>query len=456
MRLRLPATRLRDGWVWGFRSDFDDEGYLRSRNSPRWNERFGDADHPVPDGQPLHAIIRDLCRQANVCQPFIWAKLIGETSFLTAQVPPGKGYKAPLGFDCPDDGRDPRPEYYGVLRNLRGAINWWGTFRGKWDWQRRLGEGVERVNVRREGSDTSFKTVRVRTAAEVAYLIYTPHLYSLHHFVSILSREFPALSEEGENPMGKYVEPIRDMGARPTNVTLHGRSVHRPVDVPGHNVFKGYTEWANNGHVGVGDAVDLNAPARTEVYAIADGVQTRWQGDMTRKEVIYLAGSDWLAVYAHINATHEGVNIPVAKGEVVGRLRSDLTTPHLHFELWLGGQAVHAPQPAQLRDLMRARLGLTPQQPVPGDPRLIVAKPAGDAPSIDGFLYLQIPSRWNHTENLIEADTRALGTWLGKDPAGLPEFEHIRVALDHMHVSARYDVSHLHSTPDPRVYVFTT
>jgi murein DD-endopeptidase MepM/ murein hydrolase activator NlpD len=454
MRLSLPEKTLRDDMVWGFRSGFDDEAYLRSYNSPRWGERFGHADRPVADGRRLDVIVRELCEQFNVSQPLIWAKFIGETSFLSVPIPPGKGYKAPLGFDCPDDGRDPRPEFYGVVPNIRGAVNWWGTFRDRWEWQRRLRDGLERVNVMSEGAAAQFETVRVRTAAEVAYLIYTPHLYSLHDFMGILSREFPWLLKE-EGTVGRYVEPIRDMGARTTNLTLHGRSVYRPIDVPGHNAFKGYTTWANNGHVGVGDAVDLAGLAGDEVYAIADGIQTLWQNDMTRKEVIFLEGEGWLAVYAHINAAKEGVNLPVSKGECVGRLRGDLSSPHLHFELWLGGKAVSAPRPGELRDSMRAKLGLTDNVPQPGDPRLIVAKPAAGASSIDGLAYLEVPSRWNHAANIIEADTRALGAWLGKNASGLPDFEHIRVALEHMGVPATCNLTHLHSATDPRVYVFT-
>jgi len=455
MRLALPERALRDEWVWGFRSAFDDEAHLRGLNSPRWTERFGDADRPIPDGRRLDEIVRDLCRAAGVCQPFMWAKLTGETSFLSAEVPPGKGYKAPLGFDCPDGGRDPRPEFYGVVPNLRGAINWWGTFRAKWEWERRLRDGVEQVNVLPEGEGVQFETVHVRTAAEIAYLKYTPHLYSLHDFLRIVDREFPWLLAEGGTAVSRFIEPIRHMGARPVNLTLHGRSVHRPVDVPGHNVFRGYTTWANNGHVGVGDGVDLAGAAGTEVYALADGVQTEWRNDMKREEVITVEGEGWLATYAHVNATHEAVGIRVQQGEVVGRLRGDLASPHLHFELWLGGTAVHAPRPAQLRDLMRARLGLTDHEPVSGDPRLIVAKPTDDPDRIDGVAYLEVPSRWDHSRNLIEADTDALGEWLGKDPGDLPDYEHIRVALEHMGVPATYDLSHLHSATDPRVYVVT-
>ena len=455
MRLALPEQALRDDVIWGFRAEFSDEEYLRSKSSPRWAERFGDADWPIPEGRRLDEIVRDLCRAAEVSQPFIWAKLIGETSFLSAQTPPGKGYKAPLGYDCPDSGRDPRPQFYGVVPNLRGAVDWWGTFRRKWEWERRLRDGVEQVNVLAQGGGVQFETVRVRTAAEVAYLKYTPHLYSLHHFLQILGREFPWLREEGGSAVAKFVEPLRNMGARPVNLTLHGRSVHRPVDVPGHNVFRGYTTWANNGRLGVGDAVDLAAPAGTEVYAIGDGVQTEWRNDTKRQEMVTLEGDGWLAVYAHINATHEGVGLTVSKGEAVGKLRGDLPWPHLHFELWLAGKAVHAPRSAQLRDLVRARLGLTAQEPVPGEPRLIVAKPTDDPSDLDGLAYLEVPSRWDHTHNAIEADTRALAAWLGRQPGDLPDYEHIRVALEHMEVKATYHLTHLHSANDPRIYVIT-
>lgn len=107
---------------------------------------------------------------------------------------------------------------------------------------------------------------------------------------------------------------------------------------------------------------------------------------------------------------------------------------------------------------MLSRLGLSAsgQVYVPGDPRLIVAKPAGSEPSLDGLLYNELPSRWNHNQGTIEADTQALGEWLGKDATGLPPFEHIRQALDQMHVDYTIDTKHLHSTTDPRVYVFTT
>ena len=249
--------------------------------------------------------------------------------------------------------------------------------------------------------------------------------------------------------MSRFVEPIRPMRSLRLNATLHGRSVHRPGDVPGHNVFKGYTR------PGSGDALDFFAPAGAEVVALADGVQTAWRNDATRHEVLYLEGDGWLAVYAHVNAIHERTGVRVRRGEPVGRLRGDLRDPHLHFELWLDGRAVHAPTPGALRQRMLGRLGLAGEDaPEPDDACLIVAKPAGDQPSLDGLLYNELPSRWSLTEGVVEVDAGALAEWLGKrlpSPAGyLP----VRLAMERLGVPATYDLKHMHAHP-PRIYVFT-
>jgi murein DD-endopeptidase MepM/ murein hydrolase activator NlpD len=135
------------------------------------------------------------------------------------------------------------------------------------------------------------------------------------------------------------------------NNTLHGRSVHRSVDVPGHNVFRGYTTWANNNHVGVGDGVDLFGLAKTEVYAISDGKVIEHRNDVTKSEVIYIQGSNWIAVYAHIDATVT-VGDQVKEGQIVGKLRGDLRDPHLHFDLWVNDESIHDRTPAGLRGKM--------------------------------------------------------------------------------------------------------
>ncbi|OPZ92218.1 MAG: Peptidase family M23 [Firmicutes bacterium ADurb.Bin419] len=138
------------------------------------------------------------------------------------------------------------------------------------------------------------------------------------------------------------IAPISDFKNRRVNTTLHGRSVYRKQDIPGHNVFKGYST------PGTGDALDIYASSGTEVYAIEDCTQTLWQNDTTKKEVIYLTGDNWVAVYAHIDASYEGTNIKIKEGAVVGHVRGDLTDHHLHFELWINGKSISADTPSKL------------------------------------------------------------------------------------------------------------
>ena len=152
-------------------------------------------------------------------------------------------------------------------------------------------------------------------------------------------------------PKPKRTEPIYDMKNRRINNTLHGRSVYRPANVSGHNVFKGYT---TPGH---GAGLDLFGPTGTPVLACFDGKQVSWRNDTTKLEVIYLQatdGSGAVAVYAHINACYEAQNKAVTAGEVVGWLRGDLNDPHLHFEYWPtgSGKALAARTPRQLHAAM--------------------------------------------------------------------------------------------------------
>lgn len=158
----------------------------------------------------------------------------------------------------------------------------------------------------------------------------------------------------------KLVPPIDSFTLRRVNNTLHGRSVYRPEDVPGHNCFRGYSEWDRNGNIGVGDALDLFSAKKAPVYAIGDCTQTRWKNDATRLEVIYLEGDNWVAVYAHINATHEGTGIKLKAGDIVGHVRGDLSDPHLHFELWVDGKAIAASTAKMLQTKMNAFFVATP------------------------------------------------------------------------------------------------
>ena len=132
------------------------------------------------------------------------------------------------------------------------------------------------------------------------------------------------------------IAPVSNLLTRRTNRTLHGRSVWRKQDVPGHNVFKGYNT------PGVGDGVDLFGAAGTPVYACWDGRVIERRGEGTKTEVIYIKRADGaVAVYGHIKASvREGET--VWAGQEVGVMNWLLNDPHLHFECWMGGAAVTA------------------------------------------------------------------------------------------------------------------
>lgn len=140
------------------------------------------------------------------------------------------------------------------------------------------------------------------------------------------------------------------------NSTLHGRSKFRHQDVPGHNVFKGYSTWARNGHIGVGDAIDYFAPAGTPVIAMHSGRQTVWRNDTTKLEVIYIVGSQYTTVYAHINARFERTGVWVNQGDLVGYVRGDLNNPHVHLEVWKDGSALAADTPKRLHTKIEAEV----------------------------------------------------------------------------------------------------
>jgi murein DD-endopeptidase MepM/ murein hydrolase activator NlpD len=127
------------------------------------------------------------------------------------------------------------------------------------------------------------------------------------------------------------------------NRTLHGRSVFRKKDVPGHNVVLGYSR------PGVGDALDVFAPAGTPVFATHSGRISRIADRGGRLSSIYVAGGGAVTVYAHIHI-HERIRLgaQVREGEIVGWIGRKLSDPHLHLEVWTGGKALSAPEPAEL------------------------------------------------------------------------------------------------------------
>lgn len=138
------------------------------------------------------------------------------------------------------------------------------------------------------------------------------------------------------------MQPPLPLIGRRLNRTLHGRTRYRKQDVPGHNCYRGYNT------PGWGDGIDWFAAEGTTVRAIEDCVQERHSGDATKKEVVYLRGEHTVAVYAHINARYGGTGHQFKAGEPVGRVRGDLSDPHLHFELELDGEPVCGKTPASM------------------------------------------------------------------------------------------------------------
>jgi murein DD-endopeptidase MepM/ murein hydrolase activator NlpD len=136
----------------------------------------------------------------------------------------------------------------------------------------------------------------------------------------------------------QFYPPLGPLGlGQRTNATLHGRSRFRPADVPGHNVFNGFTR------PGWGDAIDLFCPGGTAVYAAEECRQVLHRHDASRLEVIYLQGARLLLVMAHVDAARVGTGHRYRAGDVVARVRSDLRDPHLHLEVARGSRGQEKP-----------------------------------------------------------------------------------------------------------------
>lgn len=132
--------------------------------------------------------------------------------------------------------------------------------------------------------------------------------------------------------------PLGPLGlGRRFNSTLHGRSRFRPADVPGHNVFNGFTR------PGWGDAVDLYCPAGSPVYALEACRQVLHRNDESRLEVVYLQGDGFLVVMAHVEAARAGTGHRFERGQVAGRVRGDLRDPHVHLEIARGQRGHEQP-----------------------------------------------------------------------------------------------------------------
>jgi murein DD-endopeptidase MepM/ murein hydrolase activator NlpD len=140
------------------------------------------------------------------------------------------------------------------------------------------------------------------------------------------------------------IEPIAGgLMARRYNKTLHGRSVYRRDDVPGHNVVKGYST------PGTGDGLDVFLRVGTPIYAMHAGKVTRIADPGGRLSAVYVEGSGILSIYAHIRLKW-WVKLwgKIKEGQLLGWVDRKLKDPHLHLEVHVRGKALAAQTPDEL------------------------------------------------------------------------------------------------------------
>lgn len=146
------------------------------------------------------------------------------------------------------------------------------------------------------------------------------------------------------------ISPMRGgIVGRRYNKTLHGRSVYRTGDVPGHNVVMGYSR------PGLGDALDIFIYAGEPVYAMHDGRINRIADRGGRLSCVYVAGRGVTTVYAHLHIRERiRLGMQVHEGELIGWVGRKLRDPHLHLEMWVGGKALAAPTASLLASKLAA------------------------------------------------------------------------------------------------------
>lgn len=128
------------------------------------------------------------------------------------------------------------------------------------------------------------------------------------------------------------------------NKTLHGRSVHRPEDVPHHNVVKGYND------PGTGDAVDFFSDAGTLVQCCHDGKVVAARSIPGAGFVVYVSGGAHghlvTTVYCHLSGKGRvAFGKVLHMGDKIGYVSRELSDPHLHFEVWVDGIAFSGTRP---------------------------------------------------------------------------------------------------------------
>lgn len=137
------------------------------------------------------------------------------------------------------------------------------------------------------------------------------------------------------------------------NNTLHGRSVYRIKDVPGHNVFRAYNSPGRGDGLDVFTSKKTPAPAGACVYATHTGQIVECSSANTKLAHLRLNGvqngHEIETVYAHIKFKPGVVSgVHVLAGECIGWIGNLLADPHLHVEVWIDDVALSGKKPIDL------------------------------------------------------------------------------------------------------------
>ena len=131
------------------------------------------------------------------------------------------------------------------------------------------------------------------------------------------------------------------------NNTLHGRSVYRRTDVPGHNVDKGYN------HPGSGDALDVFLTKGTPIHSPIAGTVVRMCRPSGKLDDCWIEGESEghqvTIVLAHLHYkpwVYLGADLQ--RGLIIGFVADEVNDPHVHMEIWIDGEAVTARTPVAL------------------------------------------------------------------------------------------------------------
>lgn len=125
-----------------------------------------------------------------------------------------------------------------------------------------------------------------------------------------------------------------------------GPSLAYPIRANGSGHTKSFWGAARDNNTRKHEGIDMFAPKRTPVVAVADGAVTRVDENELGGKVVWMrpAGKDYSLYYAHLDSQLVESGKLVKTGEVLGLMgntgNARTTSPHLHFGIYTKGGAV--------------------------------------------------------------------------------------------------------------------